>query len=166
MPTLTIRPTSDVLKTDWVGVGDVSNCYANVDESSLNESDYNYAFTNSSVKARQSVKIGSTVYRSSEFTLSSSATLYTWEMTVRPSDSQQWTWTDVDDFIGGCRESASNYEILYGFSNRTTETGIINKITLKSYLKYITSEGKYAVRDLMTWAEVLYYATRARIIIF
>jgi len=156
MATLIIRPTSDVLKTNWGGGGDSSNLYANVDESSLNESDYNLAGLGASFEAKQSVKIGSTVYRSSQFYLQSSATLHTWEMTVRPSDSQAWTWDDVDAFIGGCYASSSSNEILYGFSNHTTEDGTINKITLKSYLKYDGGKSVYYIYDFMTWAEVDY----------
>ena len=52
---------------------------------------------------------------------------------------------------------SSSNEILYGFSNHTTENGTINKITLKSYLKYHDG-GKvgYYIYDFMTWAEVDY----------
>jgi len=39
--TLTLRPSSDNTKTEFVGTGDTTNLYANVDESSKNESDYN-----------------------------------------------------------------------------------------------------------------------------
>ena len=43
--TLILRPNSDNTKTYFVGVGDASNLYANVDEASKNEADYNYIET-------------------------------------------------------------------------------------------------------------------------
>lgn len=159
MSILTIRPTSDVSSNVWYDKdGGTSNLYANVDESSKNESDYNYAVTTYPYSANLSVKIGSTIYRSSSFTLQENVfTLSQWAMTIRPSDSNAWTWDDVDAFIGGCRENAfRNNEILYGFQNHTTESGTINKITLNSYLRWYSTGELIHIQDCMTWAEVDY----------
>ena len=155
--TLIIRPTSDVSKTYWTGTGDSSNLYANVDESSKNESDYNqivtsthpilYGFANHTTESgtinkitlksylkksgddndlfKRCIKIGSTIYYSSQFYLTTSYVLHTWEMTVKPSNSEAWAWDDVDAFIGG--------SIISG------------------------QVGKYCnLLDCMTWAEVEY----------
>lgn len=130
--TLIIRPSSDVLVTNWVNQSGGAASYVNVDESSKNESDYNmcgqinypifYGFPDhttedgaiskitlsaylkggaSGNKCKLCVKVGSTVYYSSEISLTTSFALYTWEMTVNPGDSAAWEWADVDDFIGG-----------------------------------------------------------------
>ena len=130
--TLIIRPSSNVLVTNWQNQSGGAASYVNVDESSKSEADYNttiiidnpilYGFPDHSSesgvinkitlsaylkggasgdKCKLCIKVGSTVYYSSEINLTTSFALYTWEMTVNPGDSAAWEWADVDDFIGG-----------------------------------------------------------------
>ena len=158
MPTLILRPNSDSLKTNWTGIGDTTNLYANVDESTLNTDDWNATTTSaiailfgfpdhttesgtiSKVTFKSYIagrgtntmklctKIGSTTYYGSQFTTSSDGTnnLYTWETTVRPSDSNAWSWDDIDAMLSGC----------YGVS--------------------ISSGKGEGVLNYMTWVEVEY----------
>lgn len=146
MPTLTLRPNGDNTKTDFIGVANESNLYANVDESTLSTADYNFALnfsasystilynfpdvasnvyiasiekvtvksyikmaTSSNERAKLALKIGSTIYYGTEFTPTTTNTLYTWERTTRPSDSGAWTKSNIDDLVAGVGHKSGLY---------------------------------------------------------
>lgn len=167
MDTLILRPDStDSCEGGIKNHADGTPSYQYVDESTLNEADYNYltvysvspnyilyGFPNHTTEAgtinkvtlkgyykyiqkgtysantpdmRFAVKIGSTIYYSSTSATASSAALKTWEMTVKPSDSQAWTWDNIDALIAGSS--------LYGFGTSIKEQRL--------------------AADLMFWVEV------------
>lgn len=169
MPTLILRPNADVTKTSWSGEFDATNLYANVDESSKSEIDYNRG-TDITTNQWLAVKIGSTVYKSSAHSyLGATVELCTWEKTTKPSDSSAWTWSDIDNLVSGCvyNNTTTDYPLLYGYPNHTTESGTITKVTFKSYLNLYLSGKTYSLSDYMTWVEVEYTpGNKAKIIIF
>ena len=176
MTTLILRPSGDNTKTNWSGVGDASKLYANVDETTLNESDYNKC-GQLSPYANLICKIGSTIYYawgSEAQGFPEDATLFTWERTTNPSNSNAWTWDDIDALISGVNGFSGslygsvNTPILYNYPDHTSESGVISKVTFKSYIKHYLPDGKTAHGiDFQTWVDVAYTpGNKAKMIIF